>query len=101
MPGDAHSHWIVGYALPGGKLEAARGKAALSFYDFKQPINRVTGKAATLKNAHLFGFFGRDRGWRRAFFSPDFTGSVEFLFARCVLWSLISRPCKNPTRQTA
>ena len=34
MPGEAHGHWIVGYALPGGKLEAARGKAALSFYDF-------------------------------------------------------------------
>ena len=58
MLGEAHGHWLVGYALPEGKLEAARGKAALSFYDFKQPINRVTGKAATLKNAHLFGFSG-------------------------------------------
>ena len=39
MPGKAHGYCLAGYALPGGKLEAARGKAALSFYDFKQPIN--------------------------------------------------------------
>ena len=32
--GVASGHWLVDYALPGGKLEAARGKAALSFYDF-------------------------------------------------------------------
>ena len=25
MPGEEHGYWLVGYALPGGKLEPARG----------------------------------------------------------------------------
>ena len=57
MPVEAHGcgvasgRWLVGYALPGGKLGAARGKAALSFYDF----DRIKGVEKRAKGTdHAF-----------------------------------------------